>query len=90
MLLKTKWISTYLINFDELNFRFMRLLAALLFIFFGCNTITFSQKNVSILIIQFFQTALSKGKAYDDLRYLCKTIGPRLSGSAQAEMAVQW
>lgn len=68
----------------------MRLLAALLFIFFGCNTITFSQKNDSILISQFFQTALSKGKAYDDLRYLCKTIGPRLSGSAQAEMAVQW
>jgi hypothetical protein len=90
MLLKTKWISTYLINFDELNFRFMKLLAALLLVFFGCKTMSFSQKNDSLIINQFFQTALSKGKAYDDLRYLCKTIGPRLSGSAQAEMAVKW
>src|SRR4051812_44268419 len=29
------------------------------------------------------------GKAYDNLRYLCKQIGPRLSGSPQAQKAVQ-
>ncbi len=28
------------------------------------------------------------GKAYDNLRYLCKQIGPRLSGSANAQKSV--
>jgi hypothetical protein len=44
----------------------------------------------SIVIRSFFNEALEKGKAYEDLRSLCKDIGARISGSAQAEMAVQW
>ena len=44
----------------------------------------------SILIRQLFDEALSKGKAYEDLRSLCKDVGARLSGSAEAEMAVRW
>ena len=37
-----------------------------------------------------YNEALSKGRAYEDLRSLCKDIGPRLSGSSEAEMAVHW
>lgn len=33
---------------------------------------------------------LTQGKCYQDLRVLCKTIGHRLSGSAQASKAVEW
>ena len=31
-----------------------------------------------------------RGKAYEDLRQLCKDVGPRLSGSSEAQMAVEW
>jgi carboxypeptidase Q len=31
-----------------------------------------------------------RGKCYDDLRILCKTVGHRLSGSPQAAKAVEW
>lgn len=37
-----------------------------------------------------FKTALTEGQAYDYLRYLCKTIGPRLSGSPSAAAAVEY
>lgn len=37
-----------------------------------------------------FDEVLSNGEAYENLRYLCKEIGPRLSGSPQAEMAVEF
>ncbi len=43
----------------------------------------------SALIAQLFEHALSKGKAYADLRDLCKQAGPRLSGSPAAAKAVQ-
>lgn len=33
---------------------------------------------------------LSKGQCYDDLRVLCKKVGNRISGSPEAEKAVQW
>lgn len=44
----------------------------------------------STMIRQIYDEALLRGAAYEDLRQLCKQIGPRLSGSAQAEMAVNW
>lgn len=44
----------------------------------------------STIIRSIFDEALSKGKAYADLRSLCKDVGARLSGSAQAQMAVEW
>ncbi len=34
--------------------------------------------------------ALLRGRSYEDLRILCKTVGHRLSGSPQAAMAVRW
>lgn len=51
--------------------------------------ISFSQ-NDSIFIRSVYDMALSDGNAYEDLRSLCKDIGARITGSAEAEMAVQW
>lgn len=55
------------------------------------QTIIFAQhQKDSVVIRQFFDQALEHGNAYEDLRSLCKDIGARISGSAQAEMAVEW
>ena len=43
-----------------------------------------------IMIKQFFDEALTNGKAYHDLEFLCKHIGARISGSPQAAAAVEW
>lgn len=56
----------------------------------GFGLKAYSQDSDSVLIRKFFDEALERGKAYEDLRSLCKGIGARISGSAQAEMAVQW
>jgi hypothetical protein len=61
-------------------------------VFFSIFTITnalFCQSD-SIFIRKIYDEALSKGMAYEDLRSLCKDIGPRLTGSPQAQMAVEW
>jgi carboxypeptidase Q len=52
--------------------------------------ISFGQNTDSIFLRSIYNEALSKGRAYEDLRSLCKDIGPRLSGSSEAEMAVYW
>lgn len=50
---------------------------------------SFAQKD-STFIRSIYNEALSKGRAYEDLRSLCKDIGPRLTGSSEAEMAIEW
>lgn len=50
---------------------------------------TFAQSD-SAFIRNVYNEALSNGHSYEDLRSLCKDIGARLTGSAEAEMAVQW
>jgi len=64
----------------------------LLFAFIFQLTSSISQVNTedSLFIRNVFDEALTEGKAYEDLRSLCKDIGARLSGSAEAEMAVEW
>lgn len=47
-------------------------------------------QNDSIFIRNVYNSALTDGHAYEDLRSLCKDIGARISGSAEAEMAVYW
>lgn len=47
-------------------------------------------KTDSIVIKQLFNTALSNGKSYKWLDYLSNNIGGRLSGSPQAQQAVEW
>ncbi|AOW21733.1 M20/M25/M40 family metallo-hydrolase [Urechidicola croceus] len=56
------------------------------------NTISTNtvNKTDSIAIKQFFSTALTDGKAYEWLRDLTQNIGGRLSGSPEAQMAVEW
>ncbi len=44
----------------------------------------------SVFIKKIYTEALSKGESYENLRYLCKEIGPRLSGSENSEKAIQW
>ena len=44
----------------------------------------------SLALRKIFDEALLRGESYENLRYLTGTIGPRLSGSPQAQMAVEW
>jgi hypothetical protein len=48
-----------------------------------------SQDNDSLIIRRIADDILNNGKAYEDLRYLCKKIGARLSGSANAAKSVE-
>lgn len=61
----------------------------LLFFFILISQLTYSQGD-SVFIRKIYNEALLRGKAHEDLRELCKDIGPRLSGSAEASMAIQW
>ena len=45
-------------------------------------------KTDSTVIKKIADEVMTNSKAYKNLRYLCKDIGPRLSGSANAEKAV--
>jgi carboxypeptidase Q len=44
----------------------------------------------SVTIRKIYDEALVNGKSYENLRYLCKNIGPRLSGSDNAQKSVAW
>jgi len=44
----------------------------------------------SLALRRLYDEALLRGQSYENLRYLCQTIGPRLSGSPQAALAVAW
>ncbi|WP_052430599.1 M20/M25/M40 family metallo-hydrolase [Hymenobacter sp. DG25B] len=49
-----------------------------------------SSKTDSVTIRRLYDEALLRGQSYENLRTLTGTIGGRLSGSPQAEKAVQW
>lgn len=53
-------------------------------------TMAFAQESSDPFIRKIYDEALTQGRSYEDLRSLCKDIGHRITGSAQAEMAVQW
>lgn len=56
-------------------------------------TVAFSAKaqyQDSVNIRKIYDYYLTEGKAYKNLEVLCKTIGGRLSGSAQAAKSVEW
>jgi hypothetical protein len=44
----------------------------------------------SVALRRIFDEALLRGESYENLRYLTGNIGARLSGSPQAQMAVDW
>lgn len=51
---------------------------------------TYSQKEDEVQIKKIYDAALIEGKAYDWLNYLSNQIGGRLSGSVQAQQAVEY
>jgi len=65
----------------------MKLILHVLFIFSISQA---SATEDSLFIRKIHTEALVKGEAYENLRSLCKDIGARISGSAEAEMAVIW
>lgn len=60
----------------------------LYFFFVLCNTHTQAQITDSLDIKKIVDDVMTNAKAYDNLRYICKEIGPRLSGSPNAQKAV--
>lgn len=64
----------------------MRIL--LLWLFFSAFHI--QAQSDSIFIRNVYDQALSEGHSYENLRSLCKDIGARITGSAEAAMAVEW
>ncbi|HKC35110.1 MAG TPA: M20/M25/M40 family metallo-hydrolase [Chitinophagaceae bacterium] len=53
-------------------------------------TNSFSQNEDSVMIKKISEEILTNGKAYDNLHYLTKQIGGRLSGSPQMVKAEKW
>jgi hypothetical protein len=63
----------------------IKILVATLFLF----TLTVHAQD-SLVLRKIYDEALVNGQSYENLRYLCKQIGPRLSGSPKAQDAVDW
>src|SRR6201997_680303 len=53
-------------------------------------TITIAQAQDSLMLRKIYDEALVNGQCYSNLHYLCKNIGARLSGSPNAQKAVEW
>jgi carboxypeptidase Q len=51
--------------------------------------VLFAQKD-STFIRKIYDEALDRGQCYENLRVLCKDVGARLTGSAEAVMAIEW
>jgi carboxypeptidase Q len=63
----------------------------LLFFLFALScTTSYGQNEDSVMIRKIFSYELLHGACYQNLSWLCTRIGPRLSGSPQAEEAVRW
>ena len=54
------------------------------------NLTGFAQQEDSLMIRKIADEILANGKAYDNLRVLCKTVGGRLAGSPQMLKAEDW
>jgi hypothetical protein len=51
--------------------------------------LAFAQNQDSATLRRIAHVIMNEGQAYENLRYLCKQVGPRLSGSAGAAKAVE-
>jgi carboxypeptidase Q len=69
----------------------MKILVTLLLAFSGIAMAAQSAfQQDSIEIRSLYNEVLENGECYENLRVLCKDIGCRLSGSAQADQAIEW
>ncbi|MFZ5554323.1 MAG: M20/M25/M40 family metallo-hydrolase [Bacteroidota bacterium] len=66
----------------------MKKLFPLLFLISWLNSK--SSTEDSLMLRKIYDAALTQSECYENLRYLCKKIGHRLSGSPQAQKAVEW
>ena len=71
------------------NILSMRIRITCLLTVLAATLSTTAQNTDSITIKKIADEIMTNGKAFDNLRYLCKQIGPRLSGSANAQKAVE-
>ncbi|MEO6524575.1 MAG: M20/M25/M40 family metallo-hydrolase [Mucilaginibacter sp.] len=67
----------------------MKFKLTLLFLF-CISAIASAQNTDSLMLRKIYDEALVNGQCYQNLHYLCKNIGQRLSGSANAQKAVDW
>ncbi|MCE9538799.1 MAG: peptidase M28 family protein, partial [Bacteroidetes bacterium] len=68
----------------------MKLKLPLLFILISLLLTPAIAQTDSAMIKKIFNEALTNGKSYSNLDYLSNKIGGRLSGSAEAQKAVEW
>jgi carboxypeptidase Q len=62
----------------------------ILILLLASTTLTTLAQTDSTFIRKIYDEALENGQSYQNLEVLCKTIGARITGSAEAEMAVKW
>ena len=67
----------------------MRTKFILISITFLFSNVLLAQDTDSLMIKKIADDVMLNGKAYDNLRFICKKIGPRLSGSSNAQKAVE-
>ncbi len=53
------------------------------------STLGYSNED-SLFVRKIYDMALESGHSYENLRSLCKDIGARITGSAEAKMAIDW
>ena len=66
----------------------MKLKITLLLLLAGSTTLLKAQD--SLMLRKIYSEELVNGQCYGNLHYLCKNIGQRLSGSPNAQKAVEW
>lgn len=66
----------------------MKLKLTLIFAFILLTTLLKAQD--SLMLRKIYDEELINGQCYANLHYLCKNIGPRLSGSPNAQKAIEW
>lgn len=65
-------------------------IVVILFFFLSLSSLAQDHKTDSLTMRAIYDEVLVNGEAYENLRYLCKDIGNRLSGSKNAQKAVDW
>ena len=77
-----------LLTYRKIQFTMKYIKITVFFLFISSSVL--AQTADSIIIRNIYDFALENGHAYKNLEYLCKQIGPRLSGSANYQKSVEW